>query len=121
MPFFEIDVPTPLSDCISHCEVECVMGCCGIDAVSTDPALIEEWVHEAGLEQALRALTQVEDLMAVVENPLNHVVSHFLNHQTGNENGRSTLLTFLQRFKEALQTATQGARNDIEEEGRDPD
>ncbi|MGW3890811.1 DUF6331 family protein [Micromonospora chokoriensis] len=38
-----VEIPSPLSTCITFCETECVVGCCGIDAVSTDPALIEAW------------------------------------------------------------------------------
>ncbi|MET8319124.1 DUF6331 family protein [Micromonospora sp. NPDC005189] len=27
-----VEIPSPLSKCIIFCEVECVSGCCGIDA-----------------------------------------------------------------------------------------
>ncbi|SBT46393.1 DUF6331 family protein [Micromonospora auratinigra] len=90
-----LDVLPPLSHCITFCEEECVRACCGIDAVSTDPALIGQWCREAGPTAVLQARRQLADLIEVVEDRSHLVSSTFLNHRTPNEGARRELLDFL--------------------------
>ncbi|MFI7307094.1 DUF6331 family protein [Micromonospora aurantiaca] len=90
-----VDVPSPLRTCIAFCEVECVVGCCGIDAVSTDPDLIEDWCHQVGSAAVVEARLQLIELIEVVEDRSRCVTSDFLNHRTHDEAARRELLDFL--------------------------
>ncbi|MEE3918021.1 DUF6331 family protein [Micromonospora sp. BRA006-A] len=76
---------SPLRTCIAFCEVECVVGCCGIDAVSTDPDLIEDWCHQVGSAAVVEARLQLIELIEVVEDRSRCVTSDFLNHRTHDE------------------------------------
>jgi hypothetical protein len=99
-----IDVASPLQDCFLHCEVECVRECCGIDAISTDSALIAEWARTAGAASAAEAHQQLGELIAVVADRSHKVSSAFLNHYTSDEEARKQLLDFLDKFRSALST-----------------
>ncbi|MEU7794358.1 hypothetical protein EAD96_05755 [Micromonospora sp. BL1] len=90
-----VEVPSPLRKCVVFCEVECVRGCCGIDAVSTDPALIEDWCRQAGSAAVIEARLQLAELIEVVEDRAHRVTSDFLNHRTHDEAARRELLDFL--------------------------
>lgn len=90
-----VEVPSPLRECVVFCEVECVRGCCGIDAVSTDPALIEHWCRQAGSAAVIEARLQLAELIEVVEDRSHCVTSDFLNHRTHDEAARRELLDFL--------------------------
>ncbi|MGV9372706.1 DUF6331 family protein [Micromonospora tulbaghiae] len=90
-----VEVPSPLRECVVFCEVECVRGCCGIDAVSTDPALIEGWCRQAGSAAVIEARLQLAELIEVVEDRSHCVTSDFLNHRTHDEAARRELLDFL--------------------------
>ncbi|MCZ7428079.1 DUF6331 family protein [Micromonospora sp. WMMA1949] len=90
-----VEVPWPLRECIDYCEVHCVRGCCGIDAVSTDPALIEKWCRRVGPAKVVEARLQLMKLIEVVEDRSRCVTSDFLNHRTHDEAARRELLDFL--------------------------
>ncbi len=98
----ELDVVSPLADCFRHSEVECVLECCGIDAISTDPDLVATWVRQAGLETATIALEQLEEAIVVVEDRSHSVSSRFLNHYTADDAARAELLLFLMAFRTSL-------------------
>ncbi|MEV0216588.1 DUF6331 family protein [Micromonospora sp. NPDC050695] len=100
-----VEVPSPLSQCIIFCEVVCVRGCCGIDAVSTDPALIGAWCRRVGPDAVLEARLQLAELIEVVEDRSQRVTSTFLNHRTYDDAGRRQLLDFLAAFEAGLATA----------------
>ncbi|XVU29182.1 DUF6331 family protein [Actinoplanes sp. CA-054009] len=97
-----VEVPSPLRECFSACEVECVRACCGIDAVSTDRALIEAWCRAVGPVPVAEARRQLTDLIEVVEDRSNRVTSRFLNHRTIDEEARLELLNFLAAFEVGL-------------------
>lgn len=90
-----VEVPSPLRECIIFCEVECVRLCCGIDAVSTDPALVEDWCRQAGSAAVTEARLQLAELIEVVEDRSHCVTSDFLNHRTHDEAALRELLDFL--------------------------
>ncbi|MFG2067983.1 DUF6331 family protein [Micromonospora tulbaghiae] len=90
-----VDMPSPLRKCIIFCQVECVRGCCGIDAVSTDPALIQDWCRRVGSDAVIEARLQLAELIEVVEDRTRCVTSDFLNHRTHDEAARRELLDFL--------------------------
>ncbi|MET9299327.1 DUF6331 family protein [Micromonospora aurantiaca] len=90
-----VDVPSPLRKCIAFCEVECVLGCCGIDAVSTDPDLIGAWCRQVDQDAVIEARLQLAELIEVVENRSRCITSDFLNHRTHDEAARRELLAFL--------------------------
>ncbi|MFG1938427.1 DUF6331 family protein [Micromonospora tulbaghiae] len=90
-----VEVPSPLRKCVVFCEVECVRGCCGIDAVSTDPTLIEDWCRQAGSAAVIEARLQLAELIEVVEDRAHRVTSDFLNHRKHDEAARRELLDFL--------------------------
>ncbi|AXO35931.1 DUF6331 family protein [Micromonospora sp. B006] len=90
-----VDVPSPLRTCVIFCEVECVRLCCGIDAVSTDPARIEDWCRQVGSAAVIEARRQLAELIEVVEDRSHCVTSDFLNHRTHDEAARRELLDFL--------------------------
>jgi hypothetical protein len=98
----EVDIPEPLRGCFLHCEVICVRDCCGIDAISQEHELVAEWGREAGPQAVSQAITQLEQLMAQVQDRSHDFVSMFLNACTVGEIGRAELLSFLQAFKVAL-------------------
>ncbi|MFI5488485.1 DUF6331 family protein [Micromonospora echinaurantiaca] len=77
-----VEIPAPLSTCIIFCEVECVRACCGIDAISTDPALIEAWCRQVGSVAVVEARLQLAELIEVVDDRSHRVTSTFLNHRT---------------------------------------
>ncbi|MFG1869713.1 DUF6331 family protein [Micromonospora arborensis] len=97
-----VEVPSPLSECIVFCEVECVRPCCGIDAVSTDPALIETWCRRVGPVAVIEARLQLAELIEVVEDRSHRVTSTFLNHRTHDDAARRQLLDFLAAFEAGL-------------------
>jgi hypothetical protein len=95
MADLSVDIPSPLSECIDFCEVECVRACCGIDAVSTDPAVIEAWCHQVRWTAVVEARLQIAELVEVVEDRSHCVASTFLNHRTHDDAARRQLLDFL--------------------------
>ncbi|MEH1167884.1 DUF6331 family protein [Micromonospora sp. CPCC 205539] len=97
-----VEIPSPLSKSIIFCEVECVRGCCGIDAVSTDPALIEAWCRQVGFSAVVEARLQLAELIEVVKDPSHRVTSTFLNHRTHDHAARCQLLDFLAAFEAGL-------------------
>jgi hypothetical protein len=102
MADLSVEIPSPLSECIIACEVECVRACCGIDAVSTDPALIEKWCRQVGPVAVFEARLQLAELMELTEDRSHRVVSTFLNHYTFDDAGRRQLLDFLAAFDAGL-------------------
>ena len=102
----ELDMPEPLRDCSEHSETICVRDCCGIDAISQEPALVAEWGRQKGHQAVLQALRQVEDLIVQVQDRARNVSSSFLNACTcgDGEGGRGEFLSFLQTFKAALRS-----------------
>jgi hypothetical protein len=103
-----VEVPSPLSECVIFCEEYCVRACCGIDAVSTDPALIEAWCRRAGPVAVVEARRQLANLIKAVEDRSQCVTSAFLNHRTHDEAARRELLDFLTALKVGL-TASDGS------------
>jgi hypothetical protein len=97
-----VEVPAPLAECISYCEVVCVRGCCGIDAVSTDPTLVEAWCRQVGSVKVVEARLQLAELIEVVEDRSHRVTSTFLNHRTPNAYARRRLLDFLAALEAGL-------------------
>ena len=95
MSELSVEIRSPLSDCIIHCETVCVRACCGIDAISTDPVLIEEWCRQAGTLTVTEARLQLAALRELVEDRSNRVVSMFLNHRVHDEVSRRELQEFL--------------------------
>ncbi|MGI5180507.1 DUF6331 family protein [Dactylosporangium sp. CA-152071] len=69
--------------------------CCGIDATSTDPALVEAWCRQAGERAVTEARLQLAELIELVEDRTHRVTSTFLNCHTPNEAARRELLDFL--------------------------
>ncbi|MEW2442629.1 DUF6331 family protein [Micromonospora marina] len=97
-----VEVASPLRECIIFCEVECVRPCCGIDAVSTDPALVEDWCRHARPGAVAGARRQLAELFEAVEDRCRRVTSDFLNHRTHDETARRELLDFLAALDAAL-------------------
>ena len=106
MTTVELDVPEPLRGCIIHSETICVRECCGIDAISNDPELVAAWGRQVGYQTVLKALAQVEELIARTQDRSHHISSQFLNACTygDGEGGRKELLSFLQAFETALRS-----------------
>ena len=102
MAYTSIDIPSPLNKCLIFCEVDCVIACCGIDAISTDPAHIEEWCDRVRPETVAEAWLQAVELMEIVKDPSHHVESTFLNHRVLDDAGRRELLDFLAAFESQL-------------------
>ncbi|HEY0699556.1 MAG TPA: DUF6331 family protein [Micromonospora sp.] len=100
-----VEIPSPLSKCIIFCEVECVRACCGVGAVSTDPALIEAWCRQVGPVAVVEARLQLAELVEVFEDRSHCVTSTFLNHRAHNDAGRRKLLDFLAAFDAGLAAA----------------
>ncbi|SCG35184.1 DUF6331 family protein [Micromonospora halophytica] len=90
-----VEIPSPLSKCIIFCETECVLGCCGIDAVSTDSALIEAWCRRVGSVAVVEARLQLAELIEMVEDRSHCLASTFLNFRTPDDAARRQLLDFL--------------------------
>ncbi|WP_026209101.1 DUF6331 family protein [Catelliglobosispora koreensis] len=105
MPQVFIEIPSPLSDCITFCEIECVLACCGISAVSTDPVHVDDWCRQAGSAAVIEARLQLATLIDVVEDRSSQVVSMFLNHRTHNEASRRELLDFLTAIEAGLKAS----------------
>lgn len=99
-----LDVPSPLQECFVQCEVVCVRECCGIDAISTDPALIANWANLAGPIAVAEARRQLDELIVAVSDRTKKISMEFLNHYTCDENARLQLLNFLSAFRNALST-----------------
>ncbi|MET8040389.1 DUF6331 family protein [Micromonospora sp. NPDC005215] len=97
-----VEIPSPLRKCIIFCEVECVRACCGIDAVSTDPALIEAWCRRVGSAAVVNAWLQLAELIEVVEDRSHRVTSTFLNHRAHDDAARRQMLDFLAAFEAGL-------------------
>ncbi|GLZ78395.1 hypothetical protein Afil01_32020 [Actinorhabdospora filicis] len=91
----ELDVPAPLRDCLTYCEDECVLDCCGIAAVSTNPTLIAAWRDQAGPVAVAEARRQIAELTGVVQDRSRKVMSRRLNHYAHDEPSRRALLDFL--------------------------
>jgi hypothetical protein len=93
-----VEVPSPLRECLLHCEIHCVRECCGIDAISTDRELIAAWCRHAGPAAVSETKWQLSELVRVVEDRSKKVSSPFLNHYTCDEAARRELLEFLAAF-----------------------
>ena len=100
----ELEVPSPLRDCLTHSEVICMSDCCGLDAFSDDPELIAQWGRSVGYSAICQARDQVEVLITQVQDCSHDVNSSFLNACTVGELGRQELLSFLQMFEVALRS-----------------
>lgn len=107
MKCVEVEISPPLADCFLHCETACVRECCGIDAISTDAEQIAGWSRKAGPEAVSEAISQLRQLIEVVEDRSQEVSSTFLNHQTDDDAARNDLLTLLEAFRTALQSTAQ--------------
>ncbi|MFC0029908.1 DUF6331 family protein [Micromonospora chaiyaphumensis] len=97
-----VEIPSPLSECITFCEVVCVRECCGIDAVSTDPAVVEAWCRQVGSTAVVEARLQLAELIEVVKDRSHRVTSTFLNHRTPDDAARRQLLDFLAALEAGL-------------------
>jgi hypothetical protein len=113
IPDVEVEVPSPLRECILHCEVDCVRECCGINAISQDAGLIAGWSREVGPTATSLALRQIRGLLVAVEDRSHKVSSVLLNHYTCDEAARGERLSFLRAFESALEgSAEQNAAAD---------
>lgn len=112
----EVNVPSPLRDCFLHCELICVRECCGIDAISQEPKLVADWGRDAGSQAVNQAITQLEQLIAQVQDRSRDFVSIFLNACTVGDVGRTELLSFLQAFQAALAAVSQTEKHIAETE-----
>ncbi|WP_405091852.1 DUF6331 family protein [Micromonospora sp. NBC_01392] len=97
-----VGIPSPLSGCLDHCEVECVRLCCGIDAISTDPALVAAWCRQVGPDAVAEARRQLAALVEVVRDRSHVVTSTFLNHRTHDDAARGELLDLLAELEAGL-------------------
>ena len=70
-----LSFPEPLLALTRSCEVQCVVGCCGLDALEVSARHIESWVKAYGLGQTYLALTQLEYLMCKVSNHTGNIIS----------------------------------------------
>jgi hypothetical protein len=100
----DVDVPSPLRDCFLHCEVECVRECCGIDAISSDEQRIHAWARSVERSVVATAISQLDALIATVEDCSHNVSSSFLNHHTCHNGARTELLEFLGAFRQGLKS-----------------
>lgn len=66
MSALHIQLPEPLDGLKGSCEIHCVAGCCGLDAFEIVAKNMVPWLNEQSVETGLRALNQLEDLMASV-------------------------------------------------------
>lgn len=101
MPDVSVDVPSPLRESFLRCEVECVLACCGIDAISVTPDLVV-WGREVGLDGVEQARHQLSEIIAVVEDRRHKVGCEFLNFYTATEEYRQEVLVFLREFEKEL-------------------
>ncbi len=102
METVELEVPVPLRDCFLHSETICVRECCGIDAISQEPTRVTDWSRKEGHQAVLKALGQIKELTAQVQDRSRKVVVPFLNALADGEVTREKLLSFLQAFEVAL-------------------
>lgn len=108
-----VGVPSPLRECLLHCEVKCSRECCGIGAFTSDPEFIAAWRREVGPAAVAEARRQLGELVAVVEDRTHNVSTPFFNHYTCHELARRNLLEFLAAFRTGLATdAEPGAAPD---------
>ena len=96
-----VDVPSPLKESFLRCEVECVLACCGIDAIAITPDLVS-WGREVGLDEVKKARHQLSEIIAVVEDTRHKVGCDFLNFYTATEEYRQEVLVFLRGFEKEL-------------------
>ena len=100
----DLEVLSPLSDCFQHSETICVRECCGIDAISDDPELVAQWGRTVGYHVIQRALSQVQLLIAQVEDRSQKLSIPLLNACATGDITRAKLLSFLQAFEGALRS-----------------
>ncbi|HEX8834479.1 MAG TPA: DUF6331 family protein, partial [Abditibacteriaceae bacterium] len=101
--FIEVDIPSPLKECLTHCEIHCVSGCCGVDAFSSEVEVLESWLSSDLVRRqpfAPRiALSQLRALIALAGDKSHKLSSPFLNAHTCRDAGRNSLLAFLRSFE----------------------
>ncbi len=97
-----VEIPSPLRECFTHCEVECVSACCGIHAFSTDPDLVDAWCRRVGPDAVVEARLQLAELIALVEDRSHSVTLTLLNAWTPDNDARRGVLAFLAKFDAGL-------------------
>ena len=100
----DLEVSWPLNDCFQHSETICVRECCGIDAISDDPERVAQWGRTVGYKIVQQALSQVQLLIAQVEDRSQRVCIPLLNACATGDITRAKLLSFLQVFEAALRS-----------------
>ena len=100
----DLEVSWPLNDCFQHSETICVRECCGIDAISDDPERVAQWGRTVGYKIVQQALSQVQLLIAQVEDRTQKVCVSLLIACATSDITRVKLLSFLQAFQDALRS-----------------
>jgi hypothetical protein len=83
---FRFTLPEQLSRLKHSCEVNCVAGCCGLEAFDVTSDNVAPWVCDNGVPAALTALTQLEELchaVAMERGPVASGMDDFNAHWDG--------------------------------------
>jgi hypothetical protein len=79
-PTREIRIEKPLRSCIERIAVRCSLDCCGTDACSATPVLLELWSSSVGKDKTRSAIDQALDIVRLCDSsePLS---CDFLNYR----------------------------------------
>jgi hypothetical protein len=100
-----VTIQSPLAECFEHCEIHCVVDCCGLNAISSDRNVIHEWMRTVGPDTVKVALTQIDDLIAKIQISSRTISISALCHRTFDKQTTDELMAFLQSFKSAFEDA----------------
>ena len=102
-----VEIHSPLLECLRHCEINCVAGCCGVDAFSSDEKDIVAWAETVTVSQLHIALGQLQALVKIAEDQNYIISSTYINAHTASDAAKREFLDFLRKFECSLRKVAQ--------------
>ncbi len=97
----KIDVPEPLASIMYACEVNCIAGCCGLDAFDIHPQWIRAWMESHDPALLAVARQQLDELIEYLSEVEGNYYSPLLNVDGSN----TGWISLLAQWKVAIEQA----------------
>ncbi len=102
-----LHVRPALEPLVAACEVNCVAGCCGLDAFEIGPAPIAQWVKAAGKDAARAARCELDTVLAELATAAGPVSSMRFNAVWKSGRECASLLETMRRHLDEALTRSQ--------------
>ena len=80
-PTREIRIDRPLRSCIERIAIRCSLECCGMDACSVSPVLLELWSDSVGKDKTRSAIAQALEIVRLCEEAGEAIWCDLLNYR----------------------------------------